>query len=74
MMLWCPQSRLVLAYSLFQSINGLPSFGKDDIPLQRRWNESLSAIYQPTCDHWSVEAKIGDQTLNLLVDTGSSDL
>ncbi|KAI4111778.1 MAG: hypothetical protein LQ339_000235 [Xanthoria mediterranea] len=73
-MLSCPQNRLVLAYSLFQSINGLPSFGKDDIPLQRRWNESMSAIYQPTCDHWSIEAKIGNQTLNLLVDTGSSDL
>ncbi|KAI4281799.1 MAG: hypothetical protein L6R38_003428 [Xanthoria sp. 2 TBL-2021] len=68
------QSRLVLAFSLYQSINALPSSGNLNIQLQRRWNESLSAIYQPTCDHWSVEAKLGDQTLNLLVDTGSSDL
>lgn len=74
MMFSYSQSRLVLAFSLYQSINALPSSGNLNIQLQRRWNESLSAIYQPTCDHWSVEAKLGDQTLNLLVDTGSSDL
>ncbi|KAL8815377.1 MAG: hypothetical protein Q9223_005475 [Gallowayella weberi] len=43
-------------------------------PLQARSDWAALAIYQPDCYHWTVNVTLGTQVLNLVVDTGSSDL
>ncbi|KAL8787175.1 MAG: hypothetical protein Q9213_002391 [Squamulea squamosa] len=51
----------------------MPNFDEANINPRPTYDRAAAITYSSVCDHWSVETTIGNQSLNLLLDTGSSD-
>lgn len=70
----CPKFLLAFALSLCSTILARPTIGDAPVHLQRRYDVNAPATYEYKGAHWTTPVKIGNQVLNLLIDTGSSDL
>lgn len=69
-----PKLLLAFLLSFCPTILALPTAADAPVHLQRRYDVNAPATYEYAGAHWTTPVKIGDQILNLLIDTGSSDL
>ncbi|KAL8685114.1 MAG: hypothetical protein Q9218_007971 [Villophora microphyllina] len=69
-----PTALLAFIPLLMSESGALPTANEAATHLQRRYDTHTLATYEYTGAHWTTPVKIGNQILNLLVDTGSSDL
>ncbi|KAL9576586.1 MAG: hypothetical protein Q9212_006976 [Teloschistes hypoglaucus] len=65
---------LAFALSFCSTILALPTAGDAPVHLQRRYEVNAPAKYYYEGAQWTTPVKIGNQILNLMIDTGSSDL
>lgn len=69
-----PTAFLAFIPLLLSGIGAIPTSNEGVTHLQRRYDTHTLATYEYVGAHWTTPVKIGNQTFNLLVDTGSSDL